>query len=50
MRTIIKRFGTKIKQSADSLIYLYGGAQVNMNLTFEEQANNIDRENSQMII
>ena len=50
MRTIIQRFETKIQQSADSYMYLYGGGQVNMDLTFEEQANHLDRENNQMKI
>ena len=50
MRTIIQRFETKIQQSADSFMYLYSGGQVNLDLTFEQQANHLDRENSQMKI
>ena len=50
MRTIIQRFEAKIQQSADSYMYLYSGAQVNLDLTFEEQANHLDRENNQMKI
>ena len=50
MRTIIQRFETKIQQSADSYVYLYSGGQVNMDLTFEQQANHLDRENNQMKI
>ena len=50
MRTIIQRFETKIQQSADSFMYLYSGGQVNMDLTFEQQANHLDRENNQMKI
>jgi len=50
MRTIIQRFGSKIQQNANSFIYLYGGGQVNFDLTFEEQANKLDRENNQMTI
>ena len=50
MRTIIQRFETKIQQSADSFMYLYGEGQVNMDLTFEQQANHLDRENNQMKI
>ena len=50
MRTIIQRFRTKVQQSADSFMYLYNGGQVNMNLTFEQQANHLDRENNQMKI
>ena len=50
MRTIIQRFETKIQQSADSYMYLYSGNQVNLDLTFEQQANHLDRESNQMII
>ena len=50
MRTIIQRFETKIQQSADSYMYLYSGGQVNLDLTFEQQANHLDRESNQMII
>ena len=50
MRTIIQRFATKIQQNADSFIYLYNGGQVKLDLTFEEQANSLDRENNQMKI
>ena len=50
MRTIIQRFETKIQQSADSYMYLYSGNQVNLDLTFEQQANHLDRENNQMKI
>ena len=50
MRTIIQRFETKIQQSADSYMYLYSGDQVNLDLTFEQQANHLDRESNQMII
>ena len=50
MRTIIQRFETKIQQSADSYMYLYSGGQVKLDLTFEQQANHLDRENNQMKI
>ena len=50
MRTIIQRFETKIQQSADSYMYLYSGNQVNLDLTFEQQANHLDRESNQMKI
>ena len=50
MRTIIQRFRTKVQQSADSYMYLYSGGRVNMDLTFEQQANHLDRENNQMKI
>ena len=50
MRMIIQRFRTKIQQSADSFMYLYNGDQVNLDLTFEQQANHLDRENNQMKI
>ena len=50
MRTIIQRFVVKAQKSDDSFIYLYNGGQVNLDLTFEEQANQIDRETNQMKI
>ena len=50
MRTIIQRFETKMQQSADSYVYLYSGGQVKLDLTFEQQANHLDRENNQMKI
>ena len=50
MRNIIQRFGSKIQKNSNSFIYLYGGGQVNFELTFEEQANQIDKENNKMKI
>ena len=41
MRTIIQKYETKIQQSAGSFIYLYNGDRVNMDLTFEQQANHL---------
>ena len=43
MRNIIQRFSSKIQNNSNSFIYLYGGGQVNFELTFEEQANQIDK-------
>ena len=45
MRTIIQRFETKIQQSADSYVYLYSGGQVKLDLTFEQQANHLNKTN-----
>ena len=51
MRTIIERFNSKVqKNDDDSFIYLYGGGQINLDLTFEEQANQIDRKSDKMKI
>jgi surface protein len=50
MRNIIQRFSSKIQNNSNSFIYLYGGGQVNFELTFEEQANQIDKENNKMKI
>ena len=50
MRNIIQRFGSKIHKNSNSFIYLYGDGQVNFELTFEEQANQIDKENNKMKI
>jgi len=50
MRNIIQKFCSKIQQNSNSFIYLYGGGQVNLELTFDQQANQIDKENNEMKI
>ena len=50
MRNIIQKFCSKIQKNSNSFIYLYGGGQVNLELTFDQQANQIDKENNEMKI
>ena len=50
MRDIINRFNTKSEINMDKAKYLYGGNQVNLELTFYEQANNIDKQRKEMNI
>ena len=48
MRDICQRFGIKAEKNINSLIFLYGGNMINLDLTFESQANSIDRVNKIM--
>ena len=48
MSYICQKYGAKIKLNPNSLIYLYGGNQLNMQLKFKEQANSIDKINKVM--
>lgn len=50
MKDICNRFSLKIDKSINSLLFLYGGAQVNYEFTFNEQANSIDKKKNQMMI
>ena len=50
MRDIINRFNTKLKINMNNAQYLYGGNQVNLELTFYQQASNIDKQRKEMII
>ena len=50
MKEICKSYSNKINKNIDSLIFLYEGNKVNFELSFKEQANNIDRNNNQMKI
>ena len=50
MNDICKNYSTKINKNINSLIFLYEGNKVNFELSFKEQANNIDRNNNQMKI
>ena len=43
MRDIINRFNEKLKINMNKAQYLYGGNQVNLELTFYQQASNIDK-------
>ena len=48
MKDICQRYVNKIDRNINSLIFLYGGKQLNFNLNFNEQANKIDKERNIM--
>ena len=48
MKDICKRYSNKIGKNINSLIFLYGGNQLNYNINYNEQANVIDRERNIM--
>ena len=50
MRIICQRYATKIGINFNSLLFLYGGNQLNLDLSFNEHANSIDKKNNVMNI
>ena len=50
MRDICQKFAVKAETNINSLIFLYGGNQVNMNLSLEAQASSLDKKNNEMKI
>ena len=50
MKDICQKYVNKIDKNINSLIFLYGGNQLNFNLNFTEQANRIDKERNLMKI
>ena len=48
MRDICQKYATKVNKNIDSLVFLYGGNQINFNLSFNEQSNSLDRNNNIM--
>ena len=50
MRDIVNRFNKELNMDMDRLKYLYGENQVNLELTFYQQANNIDKQRKEMNI
>ena len=48
MRDICLRYVAKIGANLNSLLFLYGGNQLNFDLRFKEQANSLDKENNKM--
>ena len=48
MKEICQRYVNKIEKNLNSLIFLYGGKQLNFNLSFKEQANGLDKERNEM--
>ena len=50
MRDVCQKFATKAETNINSLIFLYGGNQVNLELSVEAQASSIDQKNNEMKI
>ena len=48
IKDICQKYATKIDSNINSLLFLYGGNQMNMELKFKEQANSIDINNKEM--
>ena len=48
IKDICQKFATKIDSNINSLIFLYGGNKMNMELKFKEQANSMDIDNKEM--
>ena len=50
IQQICQKYAFKIRRNINSLIFLYGGSLLNLNLKFKEQANSSDRANNSMKI
>ena len=50
MEDICKRYSQKILSNINTLLFLYGGDQVNFKLSFTEQVNSVDKINNEMKI
>ena len=48
METICKKFTTKVDQDINTLCFIYNGTQINLKLSFEQQANNLDKDSNTM--
>jgi len=48
MKDICQKFATIIERNVNSLVFLYGGSNLNFQLSFKEQANIIDKERNEM--
>ena len=48
IKDICKKYATKIDNNINSLLFLYGGNQMNMELKFKEQASSMDINNKEM--
>ena len=48
MKDICQRYVNKIEKNLNSLIFLYGGEQLNPDLSFIDQSNRIDKERNMM--
>jgi len=50
MKTVCQKFALKAETNLNSLIFLYGGNKVNLDLSLEAQASAIDKKNNEMKI
>ena len=50
MKDICQKFAIKVEKNINSLVFLYGGNQLNFNLNFENMANSLDKERKEMQI
>ena len=50
IKEAINKFITKIGKKEDDLLFLYGGGEINKELNFSEQANEMDRQRNKMSI
>ena len=48
MKDICQKYANKIGRNINSLVFLYGGSNLNFQLSFKEQANIIDKERNKM--
>ena len=48
MKDICQKYANKIERNVNSLIFLYGGSNLNFQLSFKDQANIIDKERNEM--
>ena len=48
IRDICQKYTAKIETNVNTLIFLYDGKLLNMDLRFKEQANSLDRTNNEM--
>ena len=48
MKNICNKYASKINININSLIFIYGGNQINYELSFQEQANSIDKKRNEM--
>ena len=48
MKDICQKYATKIETNINSLMFLYGGNQLNFNLSFNEQINSLDKDKNKM--
>ena len=50
MKDIINMFLDKIKEKGDNFFYLYNGTEIKKELSFNEQANDLDKSRNKMNI
>ena len=50
MKNICNKYASKIHININSLIFIYGGNKINYEISFQEQANSIDKERNEMNI